>query len=844
MDYAGLGADLRAAARRRDHRRLIVLAGDRSAGVEAARALLTGADVTDVDVAAVTAREDSGYAATDPAGADRLLGATRTAVLLDCHDRFAPNALGQVAGVVDGGGLLVLLTPPLDAWPDRRDAFDEGLAVPPFGPADVSGRFRRRLVGTLDHPTVTVVDVDAGEVRRDGRGETTPDTAARATPTVPPVHAFPAATYEACLTADQVRAVSALEGLRDPGTAVVVEADRGRGKSAAAGLAAAALATAGRDVLVTAPGRERAEELFVRAGAHLGTLGAERPTGRDRPTGEPSVDSLDAPGDEGGRIRFAPPPAAAAAITGDGDGDGGDDGEGGKDGGNRVRPDVVLVDEAAGVPVRLLARLLEAPAAGFFTTVHGYEGAGRGFSVRFRDRLDEFDGRVVDVRLDEPIRYAPGDPVEAWTNRALLLDAAPAVDAALTDTDPTDCEYRRLAPGALATDEHLLREAFGLLVAAHYRTEPDDLARLLDAPNLRVRALASDGHVVSVALLAREGGLDADTRRASYEGARIRGNMLPDVLTSQVRDEAAGEPVGYRVVRIATHAAVRSRGLGSRLLEAIAREVEGGGRRTGHTEADGPDPRTAGTPEARTAAAAASDDRVGGPLESVDWLGVAYGATPELVAFWAANGYRTVQLATSRNATSGEYSALMLRPTTAAGRDLHDRHAAWFLRRAVGLLGDSLSDLDADVARAALGAADAAALPPVELSEWGWRTVAAAAYGPGLYDVAPGPFRPLVRRALVAGAGDDRDGDGDGGGDSGVEPEPGPGSEPDVPDLTAAQQRLLVRKVLQARSWATVATARGESKSECMRAFGRACRPLVDAYGADAARAERDRYRD
>jgi tRNA(Met) cytidine acetyltransferase len=821
MDYAGLGADLRAAARRRDHRRLIVLAGDRSAGVEAARTLLAGADVDDAAVAAVTARDDTGYAATDPAGADRLLGATRTAVLVDCHDRFAPNALGQTAGVVDGGGLLVLLTPPLDAWPDRRDAFDEGLAVPPFDSGAVGGRFRRRLVGTLDHPTVTVVDVDAGEVRRDGRGETTPETAARATPTVPATHAFPAATYEACLTADQVRAVSSLERLRDPGTAVVVEADRGRGKSAAAGLAAAALAAAGRDVLDTAPGRERAEELFVRAGALLETFGATDTTGSDHPTGDRSATGpLVVPGAEGGRIRFARPPAAAAAVGGDATGSVGDGGDGATEG----RPDVVLVDEAAGVPVRLLARLLEAPAAGFVTTVHGYEGAGRGFSVRFRDRLDAHDGRVVDVRLDEPIRYAPGDPVEAWTNRALLLDAAPAVDAVVADASPADCEYRRLPPAVLADDEHLLREAFGLLVAAHYRTEPDDLARLLDAPNLRTRALVRDGHVVSVALLAREGGLDADTRRASYEGARIRGNMLPDVLTSQVRDEAAGTPVGYRVVRIATHAAVRSRGLGSRLLDAIADEVVG--------PEDGAGPRDTRTERGRTPHGEGADDRAGQPLESVDWLGVAYGATPDLVGFWAANGYRTVQLATSRNATSGEYSALMLRPTTAAGRALHDRHAAWFLRRAVGLLGDPLSDLDADVARAVLAAADANALPPLSLSEWGWRTVAAAAYGPGLYDVAPGPFRPLVRRALVAGLG-------------GVD-DPGRGSDArgERPRLTAAQQRLLVRKVLQAESWGSVAAARGESNSEAMRAFGRACRPLVDAYGGDAAQAERDRYRE
>lgn len=797
MDIGQLGADLRRAAHSTDHRRLVVLAGGRSAGIDAATQLLAGAQVPDADVAVVSVREDTGYPTTAPDRAHELLGATRSAVVLDGHDRFSPNALGQVAGVVEGGGLLVLVTPPLSVWPDRRDGFDASLAVPPFDESAVTGRFRRRLVATLDQPSVTVVNVDEDRIERDGRAEAPGGRhPSRSAPSVPPTHEFPATAYEACLTADQVRALRALEGLRTPNTAVVVEADRGRGKSAAAGLAAAALASEGRDVLVTAPERDRAAELFVRADALTARLEGSSGVGQ-RSSGDVTAPIETA---AGGRVRFATPPEAAALI---------DQGSptGSSTTGGETGPDVVLVDEAAGVPVRLLSRLLEAPAAGFCTTVHGYEGAGRGFSVRFRDRLQAFGGTVVDVRIDEPIRYAPGDPVETWTNRALLLDARPVDDRVVAGTDPGDCTYRRLSPDALAADEHLLRETFGLLVAAHYRTEPNDLARVLDAPNLRVRALVRDGHVVSVALLAREGGLDAETRRQSYDGARIRGNMLPDVLTSQVRDEDAGESVGYRVVRIATHAGVRSRGLGSRLLEGIRAEVNTAHERGDVDRSSGPD-----DPDADRD----SDDEAE-TLEPVDWLGVAYGTTPELVDFWAANGYRTVQLSTSRNDTSGEYSTLMLRPVTAAGQMLYDRHAGWFLERVGGLLSDPLSDLDPDVVLAVLAAADADALPPLEVSDWGWRTIAGAAYGPGLYDVAPSVFRGPVLRALVQA-------------DAG-------------PDLDAESARLLVRKVLQARPWDAVARAHDSSRSECMRAFGRACQSLVDAYGPDVALAERDRYR-
>jgi tRNA(Met) cytidine acetyltransferase len=642
--------------------------------------------------------------------------------------------------------------------------------VPPFEVADVAGNFRRRFVATLrDHPGVAVVRLSPGDdspatvVERDGLTDPFP---ARERPAVeaPGNAAFPAVVYDACLTPDQAEAVAALEALREPDTAVVVESDRGRGKSSAAGLAAGALASEGRDVLVTAPGYRNAEEVFARAAEGL----------RDRDELVEVSPDAETPrllvAESGGRVRFLDPPDAVEAVEAvDAD-----------------RPDALLVDEAAALPVRLLSKLAAGPPVAFCTTIHGYEGAGRGFSVRFRDRLAESDREVSEVRLNAPIRYAEGDPVESWAFRALLLDARPPVDQLVADatvdsdsgsdcpgdSDPESVVYRALSPADLLADEHLLREVFGLLVTAHYRTEPDDLARLLDAPNLRVRALCWQGHVVAVALLAREGGLPADLRQEMYDGARVRGNMLPDVLTSQLRDVDAARPVGQRVVRIATHHAVRSRGLGSNLLDRIHEEF----------------------------------------ADEMDWLGVGYGATPDLLRFWSDNDYGVVHLSTTRNDTSGEYSALMLRPTSEVGQRLHDHHADWFADRVRGLLSDPLRDLDPDVARAALRATDAD--PPTDLSPADWRVVVGASYGAGISAVSPGAFRPLA----VAGIVDD------------------------LEALDADDERLLVRRALQCHDWESVADELGfVSKAQCMRAFGDACKPLVDAYGSEDALAERDR---
>ena len=761
---AGLARDAKREAEAANERRVLVFAGDRDRGIDAA---YTAIEAVDPDsTAVVSTREGFRFEEHRPRNAGELLGRTREVVVLDCHERFVPNALGRCVGAVDGGGLLVLLTPVLNEWPAVRDRFDDSLAVPPHAIDDVTGRFRGRFVESLRaHPGIAVVSLgeDGGEgdvIERDGLTgglEDGPDP--RSEPTVPPNATFPAAAYEACLTADQSRTVRAFESLSTPGNAVVVEADRGRGKSSAAGLAAGALALAGDDVLVTAPSFRNAAEVFARAAELIGGDDAEGDSaeGKGGPHRRGSR-RIDVPG--GGRVRYLPP-AEAAGLPDD--------------------PDAAIVDEAAALPVRLLEGFLdERLSVAFCTTVHGYEGAGRGFAIRFRERLLDGPLAVRDVRLDEPIRYARNDPVEAWASRALLLDARPAVDEAVAGAAVGDATYRALDPDDLLGDETLLGEAFGLLVTAHYRTEPNDLARLLDAPNLSARALVAERRVVAVALLAREGGLDAETRRAMYEGERVRGNMVPDVLTSQLRDEAAAEPRGVRTVRIATHHAVRNGGLGSRLLDEVHAEFGGG---------------------------------ESGSADGVDYFSVGYGATPRLLRFWRRAGYRTVHLSTSRNDASGEHSAIMLRPETAAGRGLLSRHAAAFRDRERDGLSDAHRDVDPDVVGGALRACPAPV--PVDLTETEWRSVVGASFGPGMYDSAPGAFRDLAIAALVE----------------------------DAPELDDRERRLLVRKVLQGRPWESVADELGYvSTAACMRALGGAYEPLVERYGTDFALAERERF--
>ncbi len=672
------------AADRHDERRVLVLAGTDGHEDAAKAALETGAGPTETSLTlsttTVVGRSTGIPCEHLPAqDADQLLGTTRSAVVLDCRDSCEPNDIGRVVGAVDGGGLLVLLTPPLDQWPDTMDGFDRSLAIPPDPIEAVSAHFRDRLVETLRvHPGIAIVDLDEGRFVRDGltdRGPSRPASPITRPETVEPI---PDAVFEACLTQDQADAVARLAALQSGPVAAVLEADRGRGKSSVAGLVAAWRAARGETVLVTGPNRRATRALFDRVEALLPVLDGDI-VSESEP--RPRIE-----GTTGGMVEFVDSSFERSDLA---------------------AADLLIVEEAAALPVAVLESTLAIDRVAYTTTVHGYEGSGRGFAVRFRDRLAAARHQILDVSLEEPIRYAGGDPVEVWAARALLLNAGPVPGAVIEGATPDSVSYRALSGSTLRGDEQLLREVFGLLVAAHYRTEPNDLARMLDGSNLAVRVLLEGGHVVSVALIAREGGLPKPTRERAYAGDRVRGNMLPDVLMSQLRDPDAGRAVGIRIARIGTHHAVRSRGLGTALLAGIEAEFD----------------------------------------SAVDWVGTGFGVTPPLVSFWRDSGYRTVHLSTTRNERSGEHSVLMLKPTSTRGTDLVSRHGRWFGERIGGVIADSLSSVDPTVIRVTLAAA--AHPPPLRLSSRQWEVVAGAAYGPGLYSVDPAPFRRLAVHTLI-----------------------------------------------------------------------------------------------
>ncbi len=440
----------------------------------------------------------------------------------------------------------------------------------------------------------------------------------------------PPATYAADgLTPEQARVVQALHSVArgHRNRPLVVIADRGRGKSSAFGVAAGQLLAQGlENILVTAPRLDAVGSLFEHAAKELPE--AECGRGHVRLGGR--------------RIRFVAPDELLE---------------------NRPAAGLLLVDEAAGIPLPMLEELLRSyHRIAFTTTVHGYEGSGRGFSLRFARVLDELRPRWKKLQMHEPVRWAPGDPLEAFIFQALLLDAEPG---AAEDIDINALEFVAVNRDELARDDTQLSQLFGLLVDAHYRTTPTDLKHLLDAPNLRIHLARSGNSIVGALLVASEGQLPAALHAGVLAGRRRpKGQLLPTALAAHCGFPQALGLGWERIMRIAVHPKLQGRGIGSRLLTELA---EGASER------------------------------------AVDMLGSSFGATPALVDFWRRNDYAPARLGQRREASSGAHAIIMLRALSPAATALQKEAAAAFQEQFPLQLAEPFRHLDPALAGRLLG---------------------------------------------------------------------------------------------------------------------------------------------
>ncbi len=567
------------------------------------------------------------------AESEHLLGTTNDILILDMSLGARPNDIGRLVETVRGGGLVILHNLRLDADKGWETSLHRRLIIPPYSPEDINVRFERYFIRKLlETKGIWILDgwrIIKGELLN-------PPKSTRRRPRIPKKSRVPRRIHRLTLTQEQCDALQKLEEIvHERGRSVlVIISDRGRGKSALLGLGAAALLYLGaKRILVTAPNREETQVIFEMAERSLKALD-------ERVSREFSEEWVSKIKCRFGSLEFKYP----HKVLGE-------------------RADILMVDEAASIPVPQLFRFIRRFRKVIFaSTIHGYEGAGRGFSLRFLKALEEDGGiNLHRMELKEPIRYALGDPVEEWLYKALLLDAEPA-EVGEDEVKLEECTYEEADLDSwFGEEEDKLREFIGIYVLAHYRNRPDDLLILGDAPHHLARMVKTEsGKIIAALHLAEEGRMPDEMVTQILSGNPPSGNLIPSCIVKYYppyRDFTRFR--GVRIVRIAVHPNFLGRGIGSFALKNLCEEMK---------------------------------------RKGFDWVGAAFGADRQLLNFWLKNGFIPVHISPMRNIVSGEFSVVLVKPLSERAEGLIGEIYREFKMRFLDALPDVYYNLDPYVA--------------------------------------------------------------------------------------------------------------------------------------------------
>uniref|UniRef100_A0A8C0ZZ53 RNA cytidine acetyltransferase n=1 Tax=Castor canadensis TaxID=51338 RepID=A0A8C0ZZ53_CASCN len=358
--------------------------------------------------------------------------------------------------------------------------------------------------------------------------------------------------------------------------------------------------------------------------------------------------------------------------------------------------ELVVIDEAAAIPLPLVKSLLGPYLVFMASTINGYEGTGRSLSLKLIQQLRQQSAQsqvsttaenkttttarlasartLHEVSLQESIRYAPGDAVEKWLNDLLCLDCLNITRIVSGCPLPEACELYYVNRDTLfcyhKASEVFLQRLMALYVASHYKNSPNDLQMLSDAPAHHLFCLLPPvpptqnalPEVLAVVQVCLEGEISRQSILNSLSrGKKASGDLIPWTVSEQFQDPDFGGLSGGRVVRIAVHPDYQGMGYGSRALQLLQMYYEG---RFPCLE----DKVLETSREIHTVSSEAVslleevitprkdlpplllklNER---PAEHLDYLGVSYGLTPRL-------------LKKECNDLTGEHSCIMLKTLT------------------------------------------------------------------------------------------------------------------------------------------------------------------------------------
>jgi N-acetyltransferase 10 len=556
---------------------------------------------------------------------EKILGNTYGMCILQDFEAVTPNLLARTVETVEGGGLVLLL---LKGMKSLKQLYTMSMDVHSRyrteAHEDVVARFNERFILSLGNcESCLVVDDELNVLPISGGKDVVPlpptateedrirpeqkelkdikDSLTDSKP-VGPLLALSRTVDQAKALLTFVDAISE-KTLR---STVTLTAARGRGKSAALGVAvAAAIAHGYSNIFITSPSPENLKTLFefvVKGFDALEYMDHVDYTilQSTNPDYNKAIVRINVHRQHRQTIQYIQP--QDAHVLG--------------------QAELVVIDEAAAIPLPLVRKLMGPYLVFMASTINGYEGTGRSLSLKLIQQLreqsrgqsnvnggdvevaDKSTGRAAkdgsktfasgrtlrEITLSEPIRYAAGDSVEKWLNKLLCLDATLPKSKMNTQgtPHPSTCELVHVNRDTLFSfhpvSEKFLQQMMALYVASHYKNSPNDLQLMSDAPAhqlfVLIPPIPEDStrlpEPLCVVQVALEGRISKKSVLNSLSrGQRAGGDLIPWLVSQQFQDSEFAGLSGSRVVRIATNPEYMNMGYGSRALELLTDFYEG-----------------------------------------------------------------------------------------------------------------------------------------------------------------------------------------------------------------------------------------------------------------------------
>ncbi|XP_033102621.1 RNA cytidine acetyltransferase-like [Anneissia japonica] len=637
----------------------------------------------------------------------KILGNTYGMCVLQDFEAMTPNLLARTIETVEGGGIVVILLRTMSSLKQLYTmSMDVHSRYRTEAHQDVVGRFNERfLLSLVSCKESMVIDdqlqilplsshvlnitpvppkpkdesMNPSEQELQGLKDSLQDTQ-------------PVGTLINCTkTLDQAKALlKFVEAISEKTlrTTVCMTAARGRGKSAALGLAmATAVAFGYSNIFVTSPSPENLRTLFEFVFKGFDNLEYQEHMDYElvqstNPDFNKAVVRVNIFREHRQTIQYIHP----------------------SDAHKLGQAELVVIDEAAAIPLPLVKNLLGPYLVFLSSTINGYEGTGRSLSLKLLQQLRQQNsslaadssknsktvgttsksseagasafGRVLhEVVLNESIRYSPGDEVESWLNALLCLNVAEVPRIGSGCPLPEDCDLYYVNRDSLFSyhkgSEVFLQRLMSIYVAAHYKNTPNDLQLLSDAPAHHVFCLLGPvdttlntlPEVLCVIQVCLEGEISKTTIMNNLsKGKRASGDLIPWTISQQFQDNEFASLSGGRVIRIATHPDYQGMGYGRRALALLQQYYEG--KFPSLNESNG------NTQDIRTVESDAVDllEEIIGPrknlppllsklserpAEHLDYMGVSFGLTADLLRFWKRSGFAPVYLRQTQNDLTG-----------------------------------------------------------------------------------------------------------------------------------------------------------------------------------------------